>query len=247
MTTTTTAAPAPALTAGPRHLMGAGAMLTVGVLVSALAEVIHPHHEPANDHHRVFAEYAASTAWTWVHYLQFAAALTVIIGFLLLHAAITAYGHDSVLARLGSATGVATLAVFTVNMAVDGIALKQSVDAWAAAPPSEEAARYASAETVRWLEWGANAFFQIMLGTTVILFGLAIVRTAVVASSIGWAATGAGIGLVANGIVTGFHGFAATPLAPISMLLFLLASTGIAVDAYRRRAARRPELASAPE
>ena len=117
MTTTTTAAPAPALTARRRHLMGAGATLTVGVLVSALAEVIHPHQEPANDHHRVFAEYAASTAWTWVHYLQFAAALTVIIGFLLLHAAITAYGHDSVLARLGSATGVATLAVFPIPTA----------------------------------------------------------------------------------------------------------------------------------
>jgi hypothetical protein len=242
--TTTTAAPAPAFTAGRRHVMAAGATLTLGVLLSAVAEVIHPHHEPANNHHRVFAEYAASTAWTWVHYLQFGAALTVIIGFLLLHAAITAYGHDSLLARLGSATGVATLAVFAVNMAVDGVALKQSVDAWAAAPPNEEAARYASAESVRWLEWGANAFFQILLGTTVILFGLAIVRTAVVATSTGYIATGAGIGLVANGILTGFDGFAATPLAPISMLLFLLASTGIAVDAHRRRPDRRPEIAS---
>jgi hypothetical protein len=245
--TTTTAAPAPAFTAGRRQVMVAGATLTVGVLVSALAELIHPHHEPANNHHRVFAEYAASTAWTWVHYIQFGAALTVIIGFLLLHAAITAYGHDSILARLGSATGVATLAVFAVNMAVDGIALKQSVDAWAVAPPNEEAARYASAETVRWLEWGANAFFQILLGTTVILFGLAIVRTAVVATGIGSVATGAGIGLVANGILTGFDGFAATPLAPISMLLFLLASTGITVDAHRRRPDRRPELASTRE
>jgi hypothetical protein len=242
--TTTTAAPAPVFTAGRPHVMESGATLTVGVLLSAVAEVIHPHHEPANSHHRVFVEYAASTAWTWVHYLQFGAALTVIIGFLLLHAAITAYGHDSVLARLGSATGVATLAVFAVNMAVDGVALKQSVDAWAAAPPNEEAARYASAESVRWLEWGANAFFQILLGTTVILFGLAIVRTAVVATSTGYIATGAGIGLVANGILTGFDGFAATPLAPISMLLFLLASTGIAVDAHRRRPDRRPEIAS---
>jgi hypothetical protein len=222
--------------------MGAGATLTVGVLVSALAELIHPHHEPANNHHRVFVEYAASTAWTWVHYLQFGAALTVIVGFLLLRAAITAYGHDSILARIGSATGVATLAVFAVNMAVDCIALKQSVDAWAAAPPDERAARYASAETVRWLEWGANAFFQILLGTTVILFGLAIVRTVVVAAIIGYVATGAGIGLVANGLLTGLDGFVASPLAPVSMLLFLLASTGIAIDGQRRRPNGRPVL-----
>jgi MFS family permease len=242
--TTTTAATAPAFTAGGRHVMGAGAALTVGVLVSALAELIHPHHESANNHHRVFAEYAASTAWTWVHYLQFGAALTVIVGFLLLRAAISAYGHDSILARIGSATGVATLAVFAVNMAVDGIALKQSVDAWAAAPPGERAARYASAETVRWLEWGANAFFQILLGITVILFGLAMVRTGAMVTGLGWTATVAGIGLVANGILTGFDGFAATPLAPVSMLLFLLASTGIAVDAHRRRPDRRPKFAS---
>jgi hypothetical protein len=239
--TTTTAAPTAAVDRRRPQVRLAGATLSAGVLVSTVAEVIHPHHEPANDHPRVFAEYAASTTWTWVHYLQFGAALTVIIGFLLLHAAITAYGRDSTLARLGSATAVATLAVFAVNMAIDGIALKRSVEAWVTASPDEQSTRFASAETVRWLEWGANAFFQILLGSTVILFGLAIVRTAVVATVLGWTAAGAGIGLVANGMLTGYDGFVPTPLAPISMLLFLFASTGIVIDSQRRRRDRNPE------
>jgi hypothetical protein len=37
---------------------------------------------------------------------------------------------------------------------VHGVTLKQSVDAWAAASATEEARRFADAETVRWIEWG---------------------------------------------------------------------------------------------
>lgn len=55
-------------------------------------------------------------------------------------------------ARFAAVSAVVTVALTAVLQAVDGVTLKQTVDAWASAPPAEQAARFASAESVRWLE-----------------------------------------------------------------------------------------------
>jgi hypothetical protein len=49
-----------------------------------------------------------------------------------------------------------TLALYGVLQAVDGVALKQVVDAWASAPEAEKVERFATAEAIRWLEWGVR-------------------------------------------------------------------------------------------
>jgi hypothetical protein len=61
----------------------------------------------------------------------------------------------------------------------DSRAGERAVDAWAAASDADKPIRFAAAETVRWLEWGANSFFQILLGLTLILFGLGIARSGI--------------------------------------------------------------------
>jgi hypothetical protein len=61
------------------------------------------------------------------------------------------------------------------HYAVDGVALKQAVDAWANAPAAEQAPRFASAETIRWLEWGVTSSTDFMVGLSLALFGLVIV------------------------------------------------------------------------
>ena len=48
------------------------------------------------------------------------------------------------------AAGVA-LALYGIASVVEGVALKHAVDAWASAPAAEQAARFASAEAIRWL------------------------------------------------------------------------------------------------
>jgi hypothetical protein len=40
---------------------------------------------------------------------------------------------------------------------VDGVGLKQAVNAWASAGDGDKAVRFAAAETVRWLEWAVKA------------------------------------------------------------------------------------------
>jgi hypothetical protein len=75
-------------------------------------------------------------------------------------------------ARFGAVSAGVTLALYGVLQAVDGVALKQTVDAWVRAPDAEKAARFASAETIRWLEWGVRSYQSFMLGLAFILFAI---------------------------------------------------------------------------
>ena len=70
------------------------------------------------------------------------------------------------------------LALYGALQAVDGVALKQAVNAWASAPEPEKAARFAVAEGMRWLEWGTRSYENFTLGLAVLLFAIAMVRTA---------------------------------------------------------------------
>lgn len=64
-----------------------------------------------------------------------------------------------------------------VVLAIDGVALKQAVNAWANAPVAEQAARSAAAESMRWLEWGARSYENFALGFAV-MFAAFVVRSA---------------------------------------------------------------------
>ena len=57
----------------------------------------------------------------------------------------------------GAVSASVALALSGVLYAVDGVALKQAVDAWASAPAAEKPTRFANAEAIRWLEWGLEA------------------------------------------------------------------------------------------
>jgi hypothetical protein len=81
---------------------------------------------------------------------------------------------------------VSTLALYGVLQAVDGVALKQAVNAWASAPDAEKAARFTSAEAIRWLEWGLRSYQNFALGLALLLFAAAVVRTAWVPRSIAY-------------------------------------------------------------
>jgi hypothetical protein len=61
-------------------------------------------------------------------------------------------------------------------LGVDGVALKQAVNAWASAPAAEKAARFAVAEGMRWLEWGTRSYESFTLGLAVMLCAIAMVK-----------------------------------------------------------------------
>jgi hypothetical protein len=126
-------------------------LLLVGQLLYVVVTLFHTGGE-ANHHSAIFAAYADSGIWTAVHLAQFACMAIMLAGLFALLSTLDVQGTSKLAARLGAASTTATLALYGVVMAVDGVALKQAVSAWATAPDAEKAARFAAAEAIRWLE-----------------------------------------------------------------------------------------------
>ena len=127
-------------------------LLVVGFIFYVVVGLLHAGGPP-NNHPVVFAIYASSASWTAVHLGQFVGMAVIIAGLLVLYFALDLRaGGAAWVARLGAVYAAVALGLYGVLQAVDGVALKQVVDAWVRAPEAEKAARFASAETIRWLE-----------------------------------------------------------------------------------------------
>ena len=182
-------------------------LLVVGFIFYVLVGLLHPDG-PANDHPVVFAEYAGSASWTAVHLGQFAGMAVIIAGLLVLDFGLDARaGGAAWVARLGAVAAAVALGLYGVLQAVDGVALKQAVDAWVSAPEAEKAARFASAETIRWLEWGTRSYQSFMFGLTLILLGSAVALTARLPRALGYLMGLSGLAYVVQGWVLGTEGF----------------------------------------
>ena len=187
------------------------ALLAVGfILFAGGTALFHPGREPANNHRAAFAEYAGSADWTTVHLGQFAAMAVIIAGLLVLYFALDfRTGNSAWVARLGAVSAAVALGLYGVLQAVDGVALKQAVDAWVSAPETEKAARFASAETIRWLEWGTRSYQSFMFGLTLILLGSAVALTARLPRPLGYLMALSGLAYIAQGWALGSEGFSA--------------------------------------
>jgi hypothetical protein len=215
-------------------------LLVVGLLLSLGVGLLHPGQEDPNNHPAVFAEYARSTQWTTIHLGQFAGMALILAGLLALFFALDVHsGTPAWLARLGAISTVVTLGLYGVLQAVDGVALKRAVDAWVNAPAAEKAARFASAEVVRWLEESVRSYQEIMLGLTFILFAIVIVQTARTPRPIGYLMGLSGILYIVQGWVVGLEGFSAThgayQLPAYALILAWI--VWLLVSAWKRNAA----------
>jgi hypothetical protein len=185
-------------------------LLLVGQLLYIVVTQFHADG-PANIHAAVFAEYAGSGSWTAVHVGQFVAMAVLLAGLLALRFALDApAGTASWAGRFGAASAVAALALYGALQAVDGVANKQADVAWVRAPDAEKAARFASAEAVRWVEWGMRSYHDFALGLALLLFAAAVVRTARIPRPIGYLMGLSGLTYLVQGWVVGAEGFSST-------------------------------------
>ena len=141
--------------------MGAEAITArIGAVALPLAIilfVVSTHAHPSGDvmdNPTIFMEYARDDSWIAVHFVQWFAALLLISGLVALYYSITTKPEAAAgVVRYGLAAAVLTAGSFTMLQAVDGVALKWAVDAWASAPVDQEAATFAVAEGLRWTEY----------------------------------------------------------------------------------------------
>ncbi len=213
-------------------------VLFLGELVFGIAGYLHPAHEIPNNHVAVFAEYAKSTNWTLVHLGQFAGMLVIIAGLLVLFLALNIRsGMAGLLAQGAAVSAVVTLSLYAVLQAIDGVALKQVVDAWASAPEAEKAARFASAEAIRFLEWGGRSYQDFMFGITFVLFAIVIVSTARIPRLLGVLVGLTGIAYIAQGFVVGAEGFSDNNSIPtlVAYAVWLVWSIWLMIFALRAK------------
>ena len=194
----------------------AGWLLLSGQLLYILVTQFHAGGD-ANDHREIFLHYAGSGDWKGVHVGQFAAMAVMVAGLLTLGSARCDVSGGATGTALGavrkaaSALAGVALALYAVLQAVDGIGNQQVDAAWAHAADSDKAARFASAEGMRWLEWGMRSYHDYALGVALLLFAVtarALYRGAV-PKGVAWLIGATGVVYLAQGWVVGQDGFSA--------------------------------------
>jgi hypothetical protein len=218
----------------------AATLIFLGTLLSLLAGLLHPDRQPANSHVATFAEYANSAYWTGIHLGQFVGMAVFIAGLLALFYALNVtQGRPGWVNRYAAVATVVALALYGVLQAVDGVALKQAVNAWTRAPDVEKTARFASAETIRWLEWGVRSYQSFMLGVALILFGVVIASTARIPRLLGYLMGLSGVAYIWQGWVIGTQGFSDANSTPtlLGIISIIVWSIWLLVSAWRMKQA----------
>jgi hypothetical protein len=203
-------------TAAHTSLRLAATLLLTGQVLFILITQFHTGGD-ANDHHSIFDAYAHSGDWKGVHALQFAAVAVSVAGLVMLHSALEARTAGLAWsARVGAVLAVVSLALYGVLQAVDGIGNKQVDHAWATASGADKSARFASAESIRWLEWGMSSYHAYALGLALVAFAAAMTSAAsVVPRALAYLVALSGLVYLAEGWVAGDQGFNPTHSALI--------------------------------
>jgi hypothetical protein len=182
-----------------RKLLRLSAILLIaGEVVYQVAEQFHP--EGGITAIDVFVSYANSPSWALVHDAQFVGSTMVIFGMLALFFALgVTSGIRGVVNRFAAASAVAALALNGALYAVDGVALKQAVDAWMSAPTLQQSAYFAAVGGIRGIEWGLRSYVDFTTGLSLVLFGVVIASTTRIKRPIGYIMGLSGLVYIAQG------------------------------------------------
>lgn len=202
------------------------ALLALGIVVSSVAGVLHTEGGPANDHATVFAAYARSSIWTPVHLGQFVGMALLVAGLLALVQCLKSEaGLGRWVGRFALVSAVGALALYGALQAVDGVALKQAVNAWLVASESEKPVLFAASEAIRWVEWGLRSYHSFVFGLALLLTGTVVVRSDLVPDPIGYLVGIAGLGYFAQGWIVGSEGFSSANTMPTLITIVALVAS----------------------
>jgi hypothetical protein len=189
-------------------------LLLGGQLLYVLITQFHAGGD-ANDHREVFIHSARSGDWKGVHVGQFFAMTVMVAGLVVFGSALKralksrATAAMSAVAKSASTLAGVALALYAALQAVDGVGNQQVDVAWEHATGADKTARFASAEAMRWLEWGMRSYHDYALGLALIGFAVAAaaVGRAAVPKGVAWLMAASGVAYLAQGWVVGAQGF----------------------------------------
>ncbi|MFP6654751.1 MAG: hypothetical protein VCB25_03940 [Myxococcota bacterium] len=216
-----------------------GAAFAVGgVLLLSIGTLLHPIGADPNDPAAAFAEYAGDRFWIASHLVQLAGMAAIVAALLFLTEELESKKR-SALVRIATAGAIVSLALATALQAVDGIALKRMVDLWAATPEPLKQSVFHAAFAVRQIEIGLASMLSLVLGFTITLYSLAVVRDETFPNWFAGLGIAGSVPTIISGIViatTGFSGLAMAINMPTNFVL-LLWMLALARLMWRHRAA----------
>jgi hypothetical protein len=191
-----------------RARLTAGVLALAGAAALAIGTVLHPSQADPQVSADAFAEYAATGRVEWVisHVLQLAGVVAMFAAVVIL-AGLTLGGAWP---RVLTALAGASMAVAAVLQAVDGVALKATVDLWAAAAPDAKASLFDAALAVRQVEIGLDAMLALISGTAIIGYACAFLpRPGLWGRVLSVLALAAGVAFLVDGWLLAVDGYSA--------------------------------------
>ena len=222
------------------HIERGSRIISIAAISGALflfaGTYLHPMNADPNVPSAAFTEYAADHHWIASHLMQLLGIALMVAALVLLSRRMGGGPADAA-AILGTAGAVASLAVAAALQAVDGVALKAMVNAWALASGREKEVLFQAAFAVRQIEIGLASIASLLFGLTVSIYGIALLTDPRFPKWLGFMAIAGGAPTAIAGIViayTGFSGLAMAINMPAgSLLLFWVVAFGIYV--WKRR------------
>jgi hypothetical protein len=194
-----------------------------GSVLLLVGTYLHPAKANPNQAVAAFTEYAADELWLASHLMQLAGVALIVAALLFLTKELQMRGRID-WSHVAAAGAIASLAVATVLQAVDGIALKAMVDAWAAAPAAEKQVAFHAAFAVRQVEIGLASTLSLLFGVTVTVYGVALLGDHTYPKWSGGLAIVGGVPTTIAGVVMAYTGFSELAMAitmPASLVLVI--------------------------
>jgi uncharacterized membrane protein (DUF2068 family) len=199
-----------------------GAICSIaGSIMLLVGTYLHPMPDDPNDAVASFTVYAADRLWVASHLTQLGGIALIVAALLILAHQLEA-GNAIAWSRIAAGGAIASLAVATALQAVDGVALKTMVNAWAEAPVSQKEAAFRAAFAVRQIEVGLASTLSAILGVTATIDGVALLVDGTWPKWLGALAIGGGAPTAVAGVVmayTGFSGLAMAINMPANLVL----------------------------
>ena len=178
----------------------------VGAVAFFVSTLLHPSASAPNDLPAALAEYAASSHWVGIHLGQFVGVAVMGIALVAL-AATFEPGRPAAWGRIALAGAVASISVYAALQAVDGVSNHVMAHRWAAATGETRVLVYEAAFAVRQIEVGVTSLFSLSFGSTLSVFGLAMLLSTRYPTWLGGIGLLRGLGTVAVGLEQASNGF----------------------------------------
>jgi hypothetical protein len=213
-----------------------GISAIAGALLLFIGTYLHPMGADPNDAVAAFTECAADHVWVASHLTQLVGVIFMVVALLFLTQELECADGKG-WSRIAAGGAIASLGVTAVLQAVDGVAFKVMVDAWASAPTAQKGVAFQTAYAVRQVEIGLASMVNLLFRLTSICYGMALLVDSTYPKWMGGLAIVGGVVTTIAGVMMAYTGFSGPAMAvsmpASSILLVWMLSLGMLM--WRRR------------